>query len=144
MNQMQTIIGQQFPKKVIPLIEQAKRSIKIIIFAWRWYPNDPGNPVQLFNQAIVRAARRGVRVEAITNFDGIDGLLVEQGVVVIKTVSKNLIHAKLMIIDDENLIMGSHNYTQSAFTTNHEISMISQEVSAITEYAQFFETLRKI
>ncbi len=56
---METIIGKEFPQKVIPLIEQAKTSIDIVVFDWRWYPQDPGASVQLFNQAIVRAVRRG-------------------------------------------------------------------------------------
>jgi len=39
------ISGREYPVKVIPLIEQSVKSIKIIVFDWRWYPQMPG---QLF------------------------------------------------------------------------------------------------
>ena len=47
------IIGAEFPKVLISKIDNAKTSIKIVVFDWRWYPNDMGNPCQLFNQSIV-------------------------------------------------------------------------------------------
>ena len=64
---MDTIIGKEFPDKVIPLIDNAKYTIDIVVFDWRWYPQDPGASVQLFNQSIVRSVRRGVKVRAIAN-----------------------------------------------------------------------------
>ena len=64
---LQIISGSQFPKIVIPLIESAKSSIKVVVFDWRWYPHDAGKSVQLFNQSIVRAARRGCEVSGIVN-----------------------------------------------------------------------------
>jgi len=112
---VQTIIGSEFPKKVIPLIDQAKRSIEIIVFDWRWYPQNPGSTVQLFNQSLVRAARRKVKIRAIANNNEIISTLTNVGIDAKKIISKKLVHSKLMIIDNRILIIGSHNYTQSAF-----------------------------
>jgi len=135
---MNIVIGKQFPQKVIPLIDKAKRSIDIIVFDWRWYAQDTGSSVQIFNQAIVRAAKRGVRVRAVVNSDVILNILLNCGVLakVIKT--KNLIHVKLMIIDDEVVILGSHNYTQSAFNVNLELSVILADVGPQLEFINFF------
>ena len=138
---MESIIGKQFPTKVIPLIDNARASIKIVVFDWRWYPNDPANPVQLFNQAIVRAVRRGVKVEAISNTDQIIQILKAQGCSAKKPSIKNLIHAKLMIFDDKDLVIGSHNYTQNAFTMNMEISTYIPDCPDIENYLRFFRSL---
>jgi len=138
---MEAIIGKQFPKVVIPLIENAKSSIKVVVFDWRWYPNDPANPVQLFNQAIVRAVRRGVRVEAVANSEEIINTLKSVGCQAKKLLSKNLVHAKLMVIDEKIVIIGSHNYTQSAFSMNHEISAMFVDCETAKQFLQFFDSL---
>ena len=136
------IIGSQFPKVVIPKIDNAKKSIKIVVFDWRWYPNDIGNPCQLFNQSIVRALHRGVQVDVITNNSEILSTLKEVGAQAKKLITKNLVHAKLMIIDDSLVIIGSHNYTQSAFTTNYEISAMYDDEKSAKSFAFFFNNLK--
>ena len=138
---MQAIIGKQFPDKVIPLIENAKNSIKIVVFDWRWYPNDPANPVQLFNQAIIRAKRRGVDVKVITNINEIIKILSNEKIEAKKPLTPKLIHSKMMIIDDKILIIGSHNYTQSAFTMNHEASVVIESESELADFIKYFDNL---
>jgi len=124
---IEIIIGKEFTKKVIPLIDAAKVSLKIVVFEWRWYPNDPGCAAQLFNQAVIRAKKRGVKVQVVTNLNEGARMLREQGCEVKKLLSTNLMHVKLMIIDDGDCIIGSHNYTQNAFTINYEVSVILKE-----------------
>lgn len=138
---MEAIIGKDFPKKVIPLIENAKQSIKIVVFDWRWYPDSPANPVSLFNQAIIRAIRRNVKVEVVTNIKEVVIKLNAEGAVAKSPLTPRLIHAKIMIIDDEVLIIGSHNYTQSAFTMNHEVSTIIKGREFLDDYIKFFNNL---
>ena len=138
---METIIGRQFPEKVIPLINEAKKSIDIIVFDWRWYPNDPGNSVQLFNQSIVRAVRSGVCVRAIANSKEIVETLQKVGAQAKKLLTKNLVHAKIMIIDNKIVVIGSHNYTQMAFQMNYEISVILRDVENMSNFADFFSDL---
>lgn len=138
---MKSIIGKNYPKLVIPLIENAKHSIKIVVFDWRWYANDPANPCQLFNASIVRAVRRGVSVKACVNSDSIRSPLIQNGVEAKIPISKNLMHTKFVIIDDEILVMGSHNFSQSAFTTNFETSVILDDPAEIQEFILLFNSL---
>lgn len=135
------IIGSQFVKKVCPIIDQAKQTIDIIVFDWRWYALDPANPAQIFNQSIIRAVKRGVKVRVITNIVEVIDILKQQGCNVRKPITKNLIHPKVMIIDDKTIILGSHNYTQSAFTTNFEVSIVLDEIEQIQELKTFFTNL---
>lgn len=138
---IQTIIGKDFPKKVIPYIDAANKSISIVVFDWRWYPQDPGSPVQLFNQAIVRAVRRGVVVRAISNNDEIVRILNNNGVRAVRLVVKNLVHAKLMIIDEAITITGSHNYTTHAFTENIELSLLIDSPELAKDTLLFFDKI---
>lgn len=107
--QNEIIIGKEFPTKIIPLIDNAKNSIKIIVYDWRWYENDPGNIVQLFNQTIIRASRRGVKIEAIVNNKNIFTLLKENGIQAKILNISGIVHAKLMIIDNNIVILGSQD-----------------------------------
>jgi phosphatidylserine/phosphatidylglycerophosphate/cardiolipin synthase-like enzyme len=138
---LQFVVGKQFPDVVIPLIDAAKSSIKIIVFDWRWYPSEPGNPAQLFNQAIARSLKRGVDVAAIVNHEDIKRTLETLGVKVKKLPTKNLVHVKLMIIDNQVAILGSHNYTQSAFTLNFELSVALFNPPEIGRLISFFDNL---
>jgi len=138
---MEAIIGKQFPDKVIPLIENAKQSIKIVVFDWRWYPNDPANPVQLFNQAIIRAKRRGVDVKVITNVAYVRDILRSNQIDAKKPSTTKLIHSKIIILDDKDLVIGSHNFTQSAFTMNFEVSTYIPDCPDIENYLRFFNSL---
>lgn len=138
---MEAIIGREFPTKVIPLIDNAKTEIKIVVFDWRWYPNDPANPCQLFNQSIARAVKRGVSVFAVANSNDVIGILSEIGVQAKKLATKNLMHAKMIIIDQSIIVIGSHNYTQSAFTMNYEISVIFNDATSAKDFLKFFNSI---
>ena len=138
---METIIGSEFPKKVIPLIENSKKTMDIIVFDWRWYPQDPGASVQLFNQAIVRAVRRGVRVRAIANNDEIVKILNSVGCEAKRLLTKKLVHSKMMVIDGNIVVVGSHNYTESAFQMNLELSVILDNLENVADFSNFFQNL---
>lgn len=141
MNQTATIIGKEFPKKVIPLIEQAKKSIDIIVYDWRWYPDQIGSEIQKFNNAIIVAKRKGVRVRAITNLQQTIDILKKNKVQAKKFLSHRKLHVKNMLIDDELAIIGSHNYTMNAFTLNYEVSIITQNKEVVKRLRQFFNNL---
>lgn len=138
---MQVLVGKEFPGKVIPLIEEAKSSIDIVVFDWRWYPENPGSTVQLFNQALLRAKKRGVKVRAILNpLDTIQQLKA-LGIEAKKVQHKNLVHCKLMLIDGVTAVVGSHNYTASAFQFNLELSVVVNVPAGDLKIANFFNHL---
>ncbi len=117
------IIGADFLKKVTPLIESAKQTIKIIVYDWRLYQDAPNHPVMKFVQALQAAQRRGVSVQILIRNADIQRQLRQCGFDCKILYSGKLIHAKMMLIDDEIAVIGSHNYTFSGFTQNLEISL---------------------
>ena len=138
---MDTIIGSEFPTKVIPLIDSAKNNMRIVVFDWRWYANDPGSTVQQFNQAVIRASRRGVQVKAICNFQAVCDALIACGCVARKLTTKNLVHVKLISIDEKKCVIGSHNFTGNAFTTNFEASVVFEDKEHCERLFKFFDEL---
>lgn len=132
-----TIISKDFPKMVIPLIDSAKKSIDIVVFDWRFYKNDPANPVSQFNIAISRAVTRGLNVRCLVQNDGVVSCLKNIGCYAKKIESNRILHTKLIILDKKRVIIGSHNYTQHAFTSNHEASVcvnFENENNGLVEY----------
>lgn len=141
MEQTRTIIGAEYPKKVIPLIDGAKRSILMCMFEWRWYKDDFAHPVSLFNSALLRAHRRGVKVRILTNYAEVIAFAIGLGFDAKAWPEKSLLHTKLLIIDGKKCVTGSHNITQSAFTSNMETSIILDDPDDIARFSNYFETL---
>ena len=132
------IISREFPKKVIPLIKKSKKSIDIIVFDWGWYPDEIGEPIQIFNNAIFNANKHGVNVRAIVQKRLINTILNNLNINAKILHSSKLLHIKLMIIDGEIAILGSHNYTKNAFNVNHEVSIIVKDQTSIEKLTEYF------
>jgi phosphatidylserine/phosphatidylglycerophosphate/cardiolipin synthase-like enzyme len=137
----QTIIGREYPKAITPLIKAAKKSIDICVFDWRWYPDQIGSNIQKFNCAIIVAAHRGVRVRVLTPAEATVKILQDNGVNAKIWEGGKRMHAKLMVIDDEIAILGSHNYTASAFDLNHEVSTINFDRDLVVNFSSYFKDL---
>lgn len=135
------VIGGKYPEKIIPLIDQATKSLDILMFDWRWYKNDISNPVQLLNQAIVRAVRRGVRVRAITNYNELVTLLNTLNVNAKLWPKKSLLHSKCLVIDKMITVMGSHNWTHNAFCSNYETSFIQNDQEVSEQMTTYFNDI---
>ena len=135
------IIGKEFADKIIPLIEHSKKSIDIIVYDWKWYPDQIGSTIQKFNNAIVVAKRKGIRVRVITTSSNIDRILSRLDIETKKWMSRKTLHTKLTIIDNKIAILGSHNYTMNAFTINYEVSVIIQDEAVVKRLNQYFNNL---
>ena len=152
MAEIQSAIGFNFPKAVVPLINSARSNIEIIQYEWKWYGHENAGGVQKLNLALIAAARRGVKVKVLLNIESMGhaitkinsrtatflaryGVEVKFGQVGVVT------HAKMMIIDDEILILGSHNFSKSAFSRNQEASVVVKGREDIIDYRKYFAAL---
>ena len=138
---IQSIIGHEFADAVFPLIGAAKSSIDIIAYDWRWYPKDPGNLVQLFTTLLIKKAKLGVDVRAVLNSNNIVYLLKQNGIAAKRKRFSKFLHSKLILIDSDITIIGSHNLTLSAFQFNMECSVILYDKTVNETFKKFFETL---
>lgn len=135
------ILGRKYPDVVIPLINSADYSLDIIVFDWRVYMGDSAGAIQDFNNAIFSAVERGVRVRALVNNDSVRAYLEGKGVDVKNYLSPKLLHAKMLIVDNTKIVLGSHNYTQSAFTMNEEVSVFFTLASEKNDFVNYFSRL---
>lgn len=136
-----TIIGGEYPETVGKLIDEARGSIDILMFDWRWYKNDPFHPLQVFNQKLVRAVRRGVKVRCVTNYAQLVETLNLLGFWAKKWPHNNLLHSKLLIIDKKIIVTGSHNLTGNAFCSNQEISNAFESEEQAKKLTDYFENI---
>ena len=141
---MQVLIGNDYPKKVIKLIDAAKTSIDIVVYDWRWYPDQPAHAVQQFNIALVRAVQRGIKVRAVVNAHILIDILNSVGIKARQIRDKRVVHTKILILDRATLVIGSHNFTRNAFTSNIETSIVVEIPEEVTRLAEFFENLYSI
>lgn len=135
------IIGAEYAKKVIPLVDSAKRNIDIVIYDWRWYPDQIAHPVQQLNAAIVRARLRGVHIRALLNTDLNLDQLNRVGIKARLLRDRRTLHTKMMMIDEKKLVIGSHNFTRNAFGANIETSIIVDIPDGETRIMEFFNNL---
>lgn len=138
---MITLIGSEYPTKMIDLFNAAKKSIDIVVYDWRWYEDHIGHPVQQFNMSLVRAAQRGVRVRAVINSKDLIEKLNSLKIKARQLGDKRTLHSKLVMIDDNLLIIGSHNFTRNAFTSNIETSIIVDMSEDSTRLKDFFNNI---
>jgi len=119
----QIIIGSEFAKTLIPIIDQAKNEILISVFLWNYYFGEPGCQVQKFNQALIKASQRGVKVKGLTA--GIQKLrkMSDLGCSIKESNFANKLHNKIIIIDQKWCVIGSHNLTKNALERNYEVSV---------------------
>jgi phosphatidylserine/phosphatidylglycerophosphate/cardiolipin synthase-like enzyme len=145
-------IGKNYALEVVPLVNQAKTSIDILMYEWKWYGHERAGGVQELNLAIKAAAHRKVRVRVLLNLESMGhaihrintrtaqfleqaGCEVKFGQIGVAT------HAKMMVIDDNILVLGSHNFSKGAFTRNQEASVIIEGREEIAPYRQYFKDL---
>lgn len=135
------LIGSKYVETLIERLDSARASVYVLMFDWRWYADDPFCDLQRINQAFIRTARRGVKIKILTNYSDIVEILSKYKIEGKKFDSKNLLHSKAVIIDRRFVIMGSHNFSQKAMTSNVETSMLFEDVGHAENLIRYFESL---
>ena len=50
-----TLIGSEYAKILAEEINKARKNIDIIMYDWRFYPDNPTHPISVVNQSLIRA-----------------------------------------------------------------------------------------
>lgn len=139
--QNQTIIGSEYPKIVGGIIDRAVFSIDILMYDWRWYKDDFSHPLQIFNLKLVRAIKRGVKIRVITNSPDVVDTLNVLGFYAKVWSGSCMLHSKLVLVDNETVVSGSHNLTGKAFTSNAETSIVSFDPETSQRFKEYFNNI---
>lgn len=138
------ILNNEYTAEAIKRINSAQKSIYIFMYDWRWYKDDFTCDMSQINHAIVRAIRRGVAVFAIVNNDNIISQLTELGVKCLQWKKNQVMHAKVLIIDEWVSLVGSHNFTENAMTQNIEISQVSEDEYIAKKILTYFLSVFRV
>jgi phosphatidylserine/phosphatidylglycerophosphate/cardiolipin synthase-like enzyme len=139
--------GKQAEKRVFDLFSHAKKTIKITIYT---FTN------KTLTKALKIAAKKGVKIviladkkEAKYKYSVIPKLAILKNFNVYllsgkkyKNGNKAKMHVKAAIIDNTYLIIGSANYSYSAFYKNYEYIMINTDKFLIAQFNAFFNHLK--
>lgn len=134
--------GREYADAITEQVANAKQSIKMLVYDWRWYSNDPFSKIQKFTYEVIKKAASGVDVDCLVNADFMAPHLNTTKVKVKQVDTKKIMHAKMIIIDDKILASGSHNLTKNGFELNHELSIITDDSEAVARALRFFRALK--
>ncbi len=143
----------------LQLINNASKSIHIVMFEMVWYgnPDEDHHNVSKLGKALVAAHERSVEVKVILengwSYGGFEysnipdyaknwkNYFESKGIEVKFDWSNETTHDKLIIIDDEIVIVGSTNWSQSALNYNHEANAVIDDKKVANSYEDYFQEL---
>lgn len=135
--------SQDLAKRVISLMEGAKKTIRVAMFTWT---RDD------FAEVLVKSALKGVHVEVICDRSNgkktpnscID-ILSKAGINPYIYQGPGLLHHKFLWIDGEALLSGSANWTKAAFTKNRESCVLLKNLTETQKQVMnsLWESLKK-
>lgn len=137
-----------FARTLERLIAGAERRVSLTMFVMR---EDGDGPVTQLMQTLADAAKRGVRVQVAldrgsdwqtgkpdTKHAAAAAWLTTHGVAVVLDEMTITTHAKALVVDGHWCVVGSHNWTRSAFTTNREASLLIDDAGIAAELEKWF------
>jgi cardiolipin synthase len=149
----QLIIDSEYTKVVREAIRGAQKSVQMMMFEASFYQKYPNTPSNLLIQELIVARKRGVKVEVIleqgestdrtSQRNVLTGkMLAKEGVEVTFDPPTLTTHTKLLVIDSETVILGSTNWTYSALTKNHEVSVLIRSPEMAKALADYFAKVK--
>jgi vacuolar-type H+-ATPase subunit I/STV1 len=136
-------------------IRSSEKTILIAMYYIKYQPSDGDNSANDLLMELVNAKERGIEVTVFVENRTFDiyevkfmednqkaiNYLLNQGLNVKVDNENDTDHMKLVIIDDEIVYVGSHNWTESGLTYNSETSVriVSEEIA--TAFRDYFNSL---
>ncbi len=144
-NQATPLTDRDYFKTVDHLFNSANRSIRMIMFDIKYYPDYPDSPGNYLVYALGSAAERGLDVEIIVDEwlteKPILTMLKDRGVRIKYDSPDITTHAKLIIIDSEIVIIGSTNWSYHSIDENHEANVIVRSGKLAKEFEDYFNKI---
>jgi phosphatidylserine/phosphatidylglycerophosphate/cardiolipin synthase-like enzyme len=126
--------SEDYHTTALRLIAGARTRVTVVLYVVRL---DDDGPVQHLLAALSSAARRGISVRVVLDqgqdwrtgaidpkHQAVAEHLRRSGVRVVLDETERTTHAKVLVVDDRHVVVGSHNWTRSALTANREWSLL--------------------
>jgi len=150
---IQLVTDAQYVQVAQKMIQEAKASIQVMMFEMGYYDGHSNTPSNLLIKELIRAKKRGVKVEVILEVrEGEDrttrrnrhtGKILSEGrvEVIYDSLSKTT-HTKLMVADGQLTLLGSTNWTHYALTNNNEVSVLIRSKEVAKELNDYFNRVK--
>jgi phosphatidylserine/phosphatidylglycerophosphate/cardiolipin synthase-like enzyme len=135
-------------------LQGAKKSIHITMFTMRYYPQYPNDANSIIISDLIEAKRRGVDVKLILDASNwnlnntrqnkmVADSLQRAGVDVYFDPLNVTTHNKMILIDGEITILGSHNWSYYALERNNEVSVLIRSKEVTRAFERVFQEILK-
>lgn len=155
------ISGAKYFPAVKEALAKAEKSINMVMYQVSLRPYDKTSQVYSLVDELIKAHKRGVEVKVILdqNIDFVGGgvinrwvtegknsrcfrVLKEAGVDVQYDDLTTYTHAKVLVIDNETVILGSANWSESAFNKNFEVNTLIKSKELASEILRSFREIK--
>ena len=149
---VKVLFGEELLPALVHQIQQAERSIWVVMFEWSWYPGQRTGTAQDINRELCIRARDRTEVRVLLHNESIGRALhrinrqtaehLRQNKVQVKWGNTGVpLHAKVWLFDRVRVIIGSHNISVRSVRTNVECSILLQDDVECGRVVQWFEEL---
>lgn len=141
--------------QVHELLENAKRSIRLVLFEIRYYPAYPKSPTNQLIRDLENAHKRGVLVEVVIEESKEHAVenaeknrqavapLIRAGIPVYFDSPDTTTHDKVLVIDERYVVIGSTNWSYHAMDKNNESSVLIDSPELAAHYLNYFEEFKE-
>lgn len=152
------ISAREYFKTALQEINQAEKSIDLFMFVVSYRPDKSGSKPGKLLQALADASDRGIEVSVYLdqNVDFYDGgneiegkntdaaeFLKSNGVKVYLDNKYTFSHSKALVIDGKTTLIGSSNWSHSAFSRNNEANVLVESEQYATEILDDLKSKQK-
>lgn len=158
---VEDLSGDKYFPAVKDALKNARSSIYMVMYQVNFDPSDKRSYVAELVEELVNAHKRGVKVKVVLDQnidfaswkrrggqwqreeknDPLFVYLKQQGIEVYYDNLFVVTHIKAIVIDEETVVVGSANWSQSAFKTNREASCLVQSKKLAKEFLDDFSRI---
>lgn len=154
--EIKNLSNRRYLDEIVQVIQNAKRSIFMAMYQVPFDPSDKTSPVTRLMEALVEAKARSVSVRVILDQEikterSAKGApmknlrayhyLKENGISVSFDSLAKRTHAKLLVIDEETVIVGSTNWSREALNENYEANILVRSPEMAHSFLEDFKTI---
>lgn len=149
---MKILIGKEYVPTICELIKNAKSNIKILMYHWGYYARQNDIPAQKITNALIASQHKGISVQVLLHCGSPGDNLKQKNLETHNNLrarnidckfykSSGTMHAKLVIIDNQIAIVGSHNFSRKSFQNNIEISTMVDDIEDIQRLKKYYDII---
>ncbi len=152
--EVKPVVNRNYLPALLELIDSSEKEILGIMFSAREYPEYTENIGKEIQDALIRAKRRGVKIQlildasswnksnAIKNRDFAD-TLIKEGIEIYYDPLDVTTHTKLLIVDKKIVLLGSNNWSFYSLKANNEASIIIISEDIAEYFKRYFEKVKR-